>query len=268
MKLFFRKVGEGPPIVILHGLYGSSDNWMSIARQLSDTYSVFLPDQRNHGRSPHSMLHDYNVMTTDLEEFVNENISGKFILLGHSMGGKTAMSFALRNPELLASLIIADISPFSRHPEDYGIEESHIKILNVLLYTDIESAESRAEAEQRIMAAFDDKRIAAFLLKSIYRNDSGKFAWRINAPAIFNNLEMLMAGLPVAEVSSSGVTGFPILFIRGGNSGYLPESHLTDIVSLFPAAEIYTLPETGHWLHAEKPDEFTAIIRKFLSGNY
>lgn len=268
MKLFCRKLGEGPPIVILHGLYGSSDNWMSIARKLSDTYTVFLPDQRNHGRSPHSMRHDYAEMTTDLEELVNEYITGKLILLGHSMGGKTAISFALRHPELLASLIIADISPFSRHPEDYKIEEAHTKILNLLLYTDIDSAGSREEAEQRVLAGLDDKRLAAFLLKSIFRNDSGKFAWRINAQAIFNNLGKLMAGLTLPESATSGVTGFPVLFIRGGNSDYLPENHFADVRALFPAAEIHTLPETGHWLHAEKPDEFTAIVREFLDGNY
>jgi esterase len=268
MKLFCRILGEGPPVVILHGLYGSSDNWMTIARNLSKTYTVFLPDQRNHGRSPHSMWHDYTEMTTDLEELVNEYITGKFVLLGHSMGGKTAISFALQHPTLLDSLIIADISPFSRHPEDYKIEESHLKILNLLLYTDIESANTREEAEQRVLAGLDDKRVAAFLLKSIYRNDSGKFAWRINARAIFNNLAKLMAGLTLPESAASGVTGFPVLFIRGANSGYLPESHFAEIRTLFPAAEIHTIPETGHWLHAEKPDVFTAVVREFLEGNY
>jgi pimeloyl-ACP methyl ester carboxylesterase len=268
MKLFYRKLGEGPPIIILHGLYGSSDNWMSIARKLSDTYTIFLPDQRNHGRSPHSMRHDYSDMTTDLEEFVNENINGKFSLLGHSMGGKTAISFALKNPALLDSLIVADISPFSRHPDDFKIVESHMKIIRILLHTDLESAMSREEAENKVLAEFQDKRLASFLLKSIYRNETGNFAWRINAPAIFNNLETLMAGLELPDTGPSGVTGFPVLFIRGGDSDYLPESHFADLHSLFPAAEIHTLSETGHWLHAEKPEEFTNIVRKFLAGNY
>jgi pimeloyl-ACP methyl ester carboxylesterase len=164
MKLFCRKMGEGPPIVILHGLYGSSDNWMSIARKLSDTYTIFLPDQRNHGQSPHSIRHDYSEMTTDLEELVNENIKGKFSLLGHSMGGKTAISFALKNPGLLDSLIVADISPFSRHPEDFSIVDSHTKITSILLHTDLETAQSRKEAEVKVLSAFEDKRLASFLL--------------------------------------------------------------------------------------------------------
>lgn len=268
MKLFFRKLGEGPPIVILHGLYGSSDNWMSIARNLSDTYTVFIPDQRNHGRSPHSMRHDYTEMTADLEELINENIKGKFSLLGHSMGGKTAIAFALKNPLLLDSLIIADISPFSRHPEDFKIVESHMKIISILLHTDLESAQSRKEAEDKVLSAFEDKRLASFLLKSIYRNENGNFAWRINAPAIYNNLEKLMTGLVLPQTAVTHVTGFPVLFIRGGNSDYLPESHFADIKSLFPAAQIHTIPETGHWLHAEKPDEFTTIVREFITGNY
>lgn len=261
-------MGEGPPIVILHGLYGSSDNWMSIARKLSDTYTIFLPDQRNHGQSPHSIRHDYSEMTTDLEELVNENIKGKFSLLGHSMGGKTAISFALKNPGLLDSLIVADISPFSRHPEDFSIVDSHTKITSILLHTDLETAQSRKEAEVKVLSAFEDKRLASFLLKSIYRNENGKFAWRINAPAIYNNLEKLMAGVIVPESAAAGVTGFPVLFIRGSNSDYLPESHFNNLRLLFPAAEIYTIPEAGHWLHAEKPDEFSDIVRKFISGNY
>ena len=140
MKLFFRKMGEGPPVIILHGLYGSSDNWITIARALSDSYTIYIPDQRNHGKSPHSSRHDYIEMTADIEELVQENIGGKFILLGHSMGGKVAINFALKHPERIASLIVADISPFSRYPDDLAIVESHEKILKTLLYTDISSA--------------------------------------------------------------------------------------------------------------------------------
>jgi esterase len=268
MKLFFQIKGEGPPMIILHGLYGSSDNWMSIAGELSRNYTVYIPDQRNHGRSPHSSRHDYTDMITDLEELINENITGKVILLGHSMGGKTAIGYAIKHPETLAALIVADISPFTRHPDDFAIAQAHEKILKALLYSDISSANTRQAAEKIILQEISDQRVGKFLMKSLYRNESGRFAWRINAPALFNNLDKLMAGIPVYGEALKGITGFPVLFIRGGNSDYLPEKQFPEIMQLFPAADIVTLEGTGHWLHAEKPDEFTAIVKKFLTGGY
>lgn len=268
MKLFFRKMGEGPPVIILHGLYGSSDNWITIARALSDSYTIYIPDQRNHGKSPHSSRHDYIEMTADIEELVQENIGGKFILLGHSMGGKVAINFALKHPERIASLIVADISPFSRYPDDLAIVESHEKILKTLLYTDISSAASRKGAEDMVLEKIIDKRTGGFLLKNIARDKSGKFRWTINAPAIYNNIEKLMSGLTIPDDLTGGMTGFPVLFIRGGESEYLPDSHKADISKLFPAAEFITIAGTGHWLHADKPAEFVQIVRDFLSGTY
>ena len=268
MKLFFRKMGEGPPVIILHGLYGSSDNWITIAKTLSDSYTLYIPDQRNHGKSPHSSRHDYTEMTADLEELVMENISGKFVIIGHSMGGKVAINFTFHHPERIASLIVADISPFRRYPDDLAIVESHEKILKTLLFTDISSAASRKEAEKMVMEKILDKKVAGFLLKNISRDKTGKFKWSINAPALYNNIEKLMSGLVIPDEVTGGITGFPVLFIRGGESEYLPDSHKTDISKLFPAAEFITIPETGHWLHADKPSEFVQIVRDFLSGTY
>jgi esterase len=268
MKLFYRKMGEGPPVIILHGLYGSSDNWVSIARELSDSYTIYIPDQRNHGKSPHSIHHDYNAMTADLEELIHDIIKDKVALLGHSMGGKVAVNFAMRNPDRVASLIVADISPFSRYPDDLAIIESHEKILKTLLYTDLSGAASRKDAEDIVMEKIPDKRVTSFLLKNITRDKSGKFKWKLNASALNNNIDKLMAGLTISEDVSEEVTGFPVLFIRGGESEYLPESHQKDISGLFPAAEYITISDTGHWLHADKPVEFTAIVRDFLAGTY
>lgn len=268
MKLFFRKMGEGPAVIILHGLYGSSDNWVSIARELSSDYSIYIPDQRNHGKSPHSSHHDYTDITTDIEEMIQENINGKVALLGHSMGGKVAINFAIRHPERITSLIVADISPFRRYPDDISIVESHEKILKTLLYTDISSASSRNDAEEMVMKEIPDKRVAGFLLKNITRDKSGKFIWKLNASALYNNIDNLMAGLTITEEISGGITGFPVLFIRGGDSDYLPDTHRMDILKLFPAAEFITIPDTGHWLHADKPEEFVGIVKKFLGGTY
>jgi len=268
MKLFFRKMGEGPTVIILHGLYGSSDNWVSIAKELSDSYSIILPDQRNHGKSPHSSHHDYADMTADIEELIQENIDGKVALLGHSMGGKVAINFAIRNPEKITSLIVADISPLRRYPDDIAIIESHEKILKALLFTDLSSAKSRNDAEDMIMEKIPDKRVAGFLLKNITRDKSGTFSWKLNVSALYNNIDKLMSGLTLPDGVSGGITGFPVLFIRGGESEYLPESHKKEIVKFFPAAEFITIPDTGHWLHADKPAEFTEIVRNFLAGTY
>jgi esterase len=268
MKLFYRKLGKGPPLIILHGLYGSSDNWMSIAKKLSDNYTVFIPDQRNHGRSPHSNQHDYSVMASDLEEFIQDHIRSKVILIGHSMGGKTAIFFAHTHPEALSSLIIIDISPFNRKPQDNTMPEAHERIIQAMLNADISSAKTRGEAQENFLSKFGDLRIGRFLLKNLYKDDSGRFAWRINVQAIRNSLEHLMAGLPDPSAATTEITGFPVLFLRGEESDYIPESHLDDIKRLFPAADIITVAETSHWLHAEKPEEITTIIRDFLSGNY
>jgi esterase len=268
MRLAFRKYGDGPPMVILHGLYGSADNWVTFAKGLKNSYTIFIPDQRNHGNSPHSNMHDYNHMCADLEEFAAANVGSSFILLGHSMGGKTAMTFAFRNPSMLFSLIVADISPFNRHNEGNSIARSHEKILKTLLSTDITSYKSRSQVEKLFEKSIGDERVSKFLLKNLDRAPAGQFTWKLNVAAIYNNLDSLMAGIPVEDIDNQQITGFPALFLRGGDSNYLPESHFPGIMKLFPAATIKTIGGTGHWLHAEKPDEFLKIVKNFLEGDY
>src|SRR5664280_234437 len=147
MKLFYRKYGNGPPLVILHGLYGSSDNWGTIAKKLGDTFTVYLPDQRNHGQSPHSDIHDYDSMRDDLYELVNDLALKKFFLAGHSMGGKTAISFALKWPEMLNGLLIADISPFATENTQNSIYSQHSVILHEILTLDLQKIKNRKDAE-------------------------------------------------------------------------------------------------------------------------
>ncbi|MBE0673044.1 MAG: alpha/beta fold hydrolase [Bacteroidales bacterium] len=267
MQLFYRKLGSGPPMVILHGLYGSSDNWVSIARRLAVRYTVFIPDMRNHGESPHSHLHDYEHMCSDIEEFTTRHVGSKFILLGHSMGGKVAMTFALRHPDDLAALIVADISPLARSSEQTSIARSHEKILNALLDHEITLLPDRQSVEKRLSTETGDARVASFLMKNLRRNENGSFSWKLNAAALFSNLDKLMAGIPATE-GNCQATGFPVMFIRGGFSEYLPDSHFSAISDMFPAAIFKTIEGTGHWLHAEKPDEFTDSVMKFLDGSY
>jgi len=148
MKLFFRKYGEGPPLIILHGLYGSSDNWATIAKNLSDSFTVYLPDQRNHGQSPHSDIHDYDSMREDLYELATDLTLKKFFLAGHSMGGKTAISFALKYPEMLNGLLIADISPFLNEAHNKVAYSQHKSILEALLSIDLTNIMRRDDVSQ------------------------------------------------------------------------------------------------------------------------
>jgi pimeloyl-ACP methyl ester carboxylesterase len=266
MDLFYRKYGEGPPLIILHGLYGDSSNWVSIARHLGRNYTVFVPDMRNHGNSPHSQVHNYRVMSSDIIEFTEKKSLPKVSLLGHSMGGKTAMTFSVMNPEKVAALIIADISPFSRNNQSDRIPRFHRKVLDALLNTDISSYKGRAEIEKKMAEIIGDERTAAFLLKNLYRMKNGSYGWRLNARSLYDNLEQLMGSIP-SDIYNM-VTGFPVLFIKGSDSEYMPESHFPDITNLFPAAEFKIIEGAGHWLHAEKPKEFTETVMSFLEGGY
>ncbi|MDX9928881.1 MAG: alpha/beta fold hydrolase [Bacteroidales bacterium] len=268
MKLFFRKYGKGPPLVILHGLYGSSDNWIPIAARLSDEYTVLLPDQRNHGSSPHSALHDYIYLSSDIEEFAEKNIDGPFILLGHSMGGKAAMTFALRHPELLNALIVADISPFTRSDDQSAIARSHNNILEALLKTDLSAFSSRAAIEKEISSYIGDEKVTSFIMKNLQREGKDKFAWKLNAAALCDNIDKLMETIPFSNSGESMAVGFPVLFIRAGRSNYLPESHIPDIARIFPTATFRTIEGAGHWLHAEEPAKFTQMVKDFLGGDY
>ncbi|MFO7575823.1 MAG: alpha/beta fold hydrolase [Bacteroidales bacterium] len=266
MDLFYRKYGEGPPLIILHGLYGDSSNWVTIARHLEKNYTVFVPDMRNHGNSPHSQVHDYMAMSSDIAEFIEKKSMSKVSLLGHSMGGKTAMTFSAKNPDKVASLIIADISPFIRSDQSDKIPRFHQKVLGTLLNTDISSYSGRAEIEEIIAEMIGDTRTASFLLKNLYRMENGRYGWRLNARSLYDNLNKLMGTIP-ADISRT-VTGFPVLFIKGSESGYLPESHFPMITDLFPAAEFKIIEGAGHWLHAEKPEEFSETVLSFLEGGY
>lgn len=266
MDLYYRKYGQGPPLIILHGLYGDSSNWVTIARKLEKSFTVYLPDMRNHGNSFHSQKHDYLAMSSDIARFTEMISADRVSFLGHSMGGKAAMTFALQNPERVAALIVADISPFSRSGLQDSIPRFHRKVLDTIIYTDISSYTARSQVEKAVSEKIGDAGTTSFLLKNLQRGDDGRFRWKLNARALSDNLGLLMGS--VQADTGSPVTGFPVLFIRGGDSGYLPESHFPEIGRLFPAAEFKTLEGTGHWLHAEKPDEFTEIVKLFLGGAY
>lgn len=270
MKLFFRKYGEtGPPMIIVHGLYGASDNWVSVARELSAHYEVFVVDQRNHGDSPHDSVHTYEAMRDDLLGFMDEHNIKKAVLLGHSMGGKTVMSLAMSHPERISSLIVVDIAPVSYN--DLAVSSvmtaNHSKMIDAMLEIDVSSMESREEVSRALSVKIGSERIRMFLLKNLTRNKKKEFCWKINLPVLKENLEEIMDGLHTEEfIRKGGVTGFPVLFVRGENSDYIqPKDHNT-IKRLFPAAEIVSIPNSGHWVHAEQPDLLIKTVNYF-GGN-
>lgn len=251
MKLNYRKVGEGKPLVILHGLFGSADNWFSIARELDKEFTMYLVDQRNHGDSPHDDEWNYEVMVEDLKELLDEEGLEKAYLMGHSMGGKTVMNFALNYPERVEKLIVADIAP-----RYYPVH--HESILEGLNSLDLKAINSRKEADDALANYISEPGIRQFLLKSLGRDADG-FAWKINLPVITKNIENVGEALPEGE-SFDG----PTLFLAGANSNYVQQKDLPEMLEFFPNYELEFVQNAGHWLHAEQPHAVVEEIRKFL----
>jgi len=264
MNLFFRKYGNGPALVILHGLYGSSDNWVTIAKNLSDSFTVYLPDQRNHGQSPHNEIHDYDSMRDDLFELVNDLKLKKIFLAGHSMGGKTAISFALKWPERLNGLLIADISPFTYESDGHSAYSQHSGILNAILSLDLQKVTTRNEVEGLLKGKISSEKERGLILKNLQRTENNNFSWKINAKSLLANLEKIMTGIRRQTDYNQQITGFPVIFLRGGDSDYIPEKDFKDILHVFPAAEIIEVPGAGHWIQVDKPDEVVRYLKKLI----
>lgn len=263
MKLFYRKYGEGVPLIIVHGLYGASDNWVSIAKVLADNFEVYLIDQRNHGRSPHSREHNYRLMVNDLYEFLEGQNIDKAILIGHSMGGKTVMHFAKEYPEKVEALIVLDIAPKSYIELSKKASIHHYLILNAMRSIDFSKVTSRKDIEMQLAESINDERIRRFLLKNIHRDQNNSFSWSLNVEALYQNIDEIMNGelLPPQEP----ISGFPVLFIRGADSNYILDKDIEKIHAIFPYAELKTIENAGHWLHAEQPEKLLKIIYAFLS---
>ena len=248
--------GQGRPLVILHGLFGTLDNWQSLARRWATEAGlrVISVDLRNHGRSFHSPEHTYALMAQDvLELFDHLQLGADTTLMGHSMGGKVAMRLALDHPERLAKLIVVDIAPrFSdmEHQDD---------IVAGLQAVDFTTCTNRQEADAALARYVPNVGTRQFLLKNLYRREDNTFAWRIN-------LDVLAAQLPAIGEETTGVTPFlkPALFIRGGKSGYITtEDKLHGIPALFPNSQVATVVDAGHWVHAEKPEEVFEMVKTF-----
>jgi esterase len=250
MKLFYRESGEGQPLIILHGLFGSSDNWYSHAKTFAPYFKVYLVDQRNHGQSPHSDEFDYKILTEDLEEFVEEHAIKDPVIMGHSMGGKTAMNFAVKNPQKLSQLIVSDIVPKS-----YPVHHDHI--LEGLMAIDLKVTKSRTEADQVLSNYISEPDVRQFLLKNLSRNEQG-FEWKINLEGINKNIELIGEGMQYPGTYTGSC-----LFIKGARSNYYKPGDEETITKIFPNAHFEIL-DTGHWVQAEKPQEFAKTVLTFL----
>ena len=252
MKLHFKKFGSGPPLIILHGVFGSSDNWKTLANHLMITFEVYLVDQRNHGLSPHSDDFNYQVMTDDLKELLHDEQIEKCILLGHSMGGKTAMNFAVQYPEKIMKLIIVDIAP-KRYPPH------HQNILQGVHSLKINEINTRKEADDLLSTTINNSGIRQFILKNLSRNPEGLFYWKINWKAIEDNIQAIGAPL----LSHDLFTG-EVLFIRGAQSDYILNEDEPLLKKHFPNAVLMTIQKAGHWVHAEQPAQLLALINQFI----
>jgi pimeloyl-ACP methyl ester carboxylesterase len=253
MELYFRKSGQGKPLIILHGLFGSSDNWFSLAKVFAEHFTVYLVDQRNHGQSPHTDDFNYKLLTEDLADFIQEHHIEKPHIIGHSMGGKTAMNFAVKYPGSLDKLIIVDIAP-----KQYPVHHDHI--LEGLHDIDLNTLTSRNEADQLLSRHVPEPDVRQFLLKNLARNSEGKFEWRVNIHAIDEHIEEIGEGMQY----DGQFTG-PALFVKGARSNYYALGDEKGILNIFPSAQFITL-NTGHWVQAEDPKAFSEAVFDFLKS--
>jgi len=251
MQLYARIQGSGPPVVLLHGLFGSNENLGVIARALAGDFTTYSLDLRNHGRSPHADSMDYPALAADVAETLDAHDVGAAAVVGHSLGGKTAMELALSYPERVSRLAVIDIAPI-----EYG--RRHDQELQAMRSLDLGTIRSRTDADRALAQAIPNPAVRQFLLKNLVRSDGG-FAWRIPLDTIANNY----AAIAAAPTSRGSYRG-PALFVRGGHSDYIPRTAERTIRERFPAARIETVDGGAHWVHVDSLEPFLELLRPFL----
>ncbi len=252
MKLYSHQLGKGDPLIILHGLFGMSDNWLTIGKQLSKLYHCYILDMRNHGRSPKSEDLNYDDMVEDVYEFLTDFGLRTVSFIGHSMGGMVAMKFALEYSHRVDKMVIVDIAPKS-YPA------LHQNILNGLKAIPIDQINSRQEADRILAEYVTSGKTRQFLLKNLYRQRDNSYAWRVNLDAIYNHVSDIGHGIPTDQAFEK-----PTLFIRGEKSDYILKEDKSQILSIFPKATIIDIKDASHWVHAEKPEEFLEAVKTYL----
>ncbi|MDB2385625.1 alpha/beta fold hydrolase [Polaribacter sp.] len=245
--------GEGQPFLILHGYFGMSDNWKTLGNKFSENFEVHLIDQRNHGRSFQTDAFSYALLAEDLSNYISYHELKNVILLGHSMGGKTVMQFAVSNPEIINKLIVADISPKAYPPH-------HNAILAALNSVDFSEQKSRSQVDKKLSELIAHAGVRQFLMKNLFWKEKGLLAYRFNLKSLTENNPEVGKALPVDTVFEK-----PTLFLKGSKSDYITEAEYNIIEKHFPNSKIVTISNAGHWLHAENPEDFYNSVCEYLN---
>ncbi len=254
MQLHYATYGDGYPLIILHGLFGSLENWQTLSRAFSRCYRVYALDARNHGESLHSPEMNYGLMADDLDEFMSAQGISSTYLLGHSMGGKTAMQFAFRHPEKVDKLVIVDVAPHAYPPQ-------HDAIFRALFSVSPRQFTRRKDIDAALARQLPDLALRQFLEKNLTRTSTGAFEWKLDLDSIYRNYGALGQGLDGARRFEK-----PALFIRGERSGYITKQDAEQIRTFFPYSRIITLPGVGHWVHVEARRRFARVVLAFLGA--
>ncbi|MEP1096777.1 MAG: alpha/beta fold hydrolase [Cyclobacteriaceae bacterium] len=252
MKLHFRTIGEGKPLIILHGLFGSSDNWQTIGKVFAERFKVYMVDLRNHGNSPHSDEFTYDLIDEDLIGLLDDEGLEKAHVLGHSLGGKVGMHLSTRFQDRVDKLVVIDIAPRYYPPH-------HQDVFRAFRSVDLKAIKSRKEASDQMSTIDLPFGVRQFILKNLTRNADEQFIWKVNLDVLERANDKIGGGF-----GKNGVFTNPTLFIAGENSDYiLPEDH-EKIGRLFPSSKVETIADAGHWVHADKPEELREMVLDFL----
>ena len=252
MKLNYKKLGEGQPLLILHGLFGMLDNWITLGKRYADHFEVYLIDQRNHGKSAHSDEFTFEDLADDLKEFIDDHHLRGVLMLGHSMGGKTLIEFAHDHACFIDKMVIADIGPRKAYVT------GHLQLIDAMDQLDLENLKSRKDAEEALKDPIPNLAIRQFLLKNLYWEKKDKLAWKFNLKAIKQNFDEVLTGMSDYQIN------VPTLFLKGENSDYILPEDEGLILKQFPNSQIISIPNAGHWLHAEQQDEFYRITMGYF----
>jgi esterase len=256
MELNFKSYGSGPALIILHGLFGSLDNWQGLAKQYAEEFSVFIVDQRNHGKSPHTDTpFTYAQLAEDLHEFMGQQGMYTANLIGHSMGGKAVMQFAVEHEYMVEKLIVADMGIAAN-------DFRHTEIIDALVAFPFEAITERKLADEWLAQRIPDFGVRQFLLKNLDRRADKGFEWKFNLAVLHRDYKNILA-----EIAAPQSVDVPTLFIRGGKSDYVLDADFPAIRKVFPSAQLDTVEGAGHWLHAEQPDAFFQKTMAFLKAN-
>jgi esterase len=264
MKLFYRIYGSGTPLIILHGLYGSSDNWVTIAHKLQEECMVILPDMRNHGHSPWSDSHAIEDMSRDVEELVDNLVLSRVIIAGHSLGGKTAIRFTLDHPERVKGLFIGDISPFS-YPDDDEISGQHRNILNTIRSVDPSDFKSRDEIAKYLIPIVGEKTTNLVLLKNI-AVENGRMRWRLNAKALFSNFDSFSKGITDNYLPVEDFNHLQVVLLKGERSKYVTGTDIERMRKIFPLLHVRIAEQCGHWIHTDCPETVIDALKELIEA--